>query len=89
MHFFTSAYEVIVKGGVFMIPLLIAAVAAIILVIERLLFLRENSRWTWLIVLDLVVGCVLMLSSRLVFTHAQLAGSAPIPACGSPKAIRC
>lgn len=42
MHFFTSGYEVIVKGGVFMIPLLIAAVAAIILVIERLLFLREN-----------------------------------------------
>ncbi|HEX9336130.1 MAG TPA: ATP-binding protein [Pseudonocardiaceae bacterium] len=43
------------------------------------LFLRESSRWTWLTVLDLVVGCALMLSSRLVFTHEQLAGAAPIP----------
>ncbi|HEX4721291.1 MAG TPA: DUF5931 domain-containing protein [Pseudonocardiaceae bacterium] len=43
------------------------------------LFLRESSRWTWLTVLDLVVGCALMLSSRLVFTHEQLAGAVPIP----------
>lgn len=42
MHFFTSLFEVSVKGGIFMIPLVIAGIAAIILVIERLLFLREN-----------------------------------------------
>jgi signal transduction histidine kinase len=42
-------------------------------------YLRENSRWFWLTVVDLVVGCVLMFSSRLVFTHAELAGAAPIP----------
>ena len=42
MHFFESLYNVTVSGGVFMIPLLIAGVVAIVLVIERLLFLREN-----------------------------------------------
>lgn len=42
-------------------------------------FLRENSRWLTLTVADLVVGCGLMFSSRLVFTHTQLAGQAPIP----------
>jgi signal transduction histidine kinase len=42
-------------------------------------FLTERGRQTWLVVLDLVVGCVLMLGSRLVFTHEQLTGSAPIP----------
>ncbi len=42
-------------------------------------YLRENSRWFWLTVLDLAVGCALMFSSRLVFTHQELAGSAPIP----------
>ena len=48
-------------------------------VITGLLFLRESSRWTWLVVLDLIVGSALMLGSRLVFTHEQLTGSAPIP----------
>ncbi|HEX5114743.1 MAG TPA: DUF5931 domain-containing protein [Pseudonocardiaceae bacterium] len=42
-------------------------------------FLRESSRWLTLTVADLVVGCGLMFSSRLVFTHTQLAGQAPIP----------
>lgn len=42
-------------------------------------YLRENSRWFWLTVVDLVVGCALMFSSRLVFTHDELAGAAPIP----------
>jgi signal transduction histidine kinase len=42
-------------------------------------YLRENSRWFWLTVVDLVVGCGLMYSSRLVFTHDELAGTAPIP----------
>lgn len=48
-------------------------------VITGWLFVRESSRWTWLVITDLVVACVLMLGSRLVFTHEQLAGSAPIP----------
>lgn len=42
-------------------------------------YLRENSRWFWLTVVDLVVACGLMFSSRLVFTHDELAGAAPIP----------
>jgi signal transduction histidine kinase len=42
-------------------------------------YLRENSRWFWLTVVDLAVGCALMFSSRFVFTHDQLAGTAPIP----------
>jgi signal transduction histidine kinase len=42
-------------------------------------YLRENSRWFWLTVVDLLVGCALMFASRLVFTHDELAGAAPIP----------
>lgn len=42
-------------------------------------YLREHSRWLWLTVADLAVACLLMAGSRLVFTHAQLAGAAPIP----------
>jgi signal transduction histidine kinase len=42
-------------------------------------YLREQSRWFWLTVVDLAVGCALMFSSRFVFTHDQLAGAAPIP----------
>ncbi|HEX4225119.1 MAG TPA: DUF5931 domain-containing protein [Pseudonocardiaceae bacterium] len=42
-------------------------------------FLRENSRWQWLIILDLVVACVIMASSRFVFTPAELASQAPTP----------
>lgn len=48
-------------------------------VVTGLCYLRENSRWYWLTVLDLLVSCTLMLSSRLIFTHQQLAGAAPIP----------
>ncbi|HEX3651065.1 MAG TPA: DUF5931 domain-containing protein [Pseudonocardiaceae bacterium] len=43
------------------------------------LFLREDSRWLWLTVADLVVACGLMYSSRVVFTHTELTGVAPIP----------
>lgn len=43
------------------------------------LYLRFGDRWFWLTVVDLVVGCALMFSSRLVFTHDQLAGAVPIP----------
>ena len=42
MSYFMSIYQMSLKGGIFMIPLTIAAVAAIVLTIERLLFLREN-----------------------------------------------
>lgn len=42
-------------------------------------FLTESGRWFWLTVADLVVGCTIEFSSRLVFTHVELAGSAPIP----------
>ena len=42
MYLFTGFYTLIVRGGIFMIPLLIAGTAAIALTIERLLFLREN-----------------------------------------------
>lgn len=42
-------------------------------------YLREGWRWFPLTVADLAVGCGLMFSSRLVFTHAQLAGAVPIP----------
>jgi signal transduction histidine kinase len=42
-------------------------------------FLRESSRWLWLVIADLVVACALMSSSRLVFTHTELTGAAPIP----------
>jgi signal transduction histidine kinase len=48
-------------------------------VLTGLCYLRENSRWFWLTVADLVVGSALQYSSRLVFTHTELAGSAPIP----------
>jgi signal transduction histidine kinase len=42
-------------------------------------YLREASRWQWLIVLDLVVACLIMFSSRFVFTPAELASQAPTP----------
>lgn len=42
-------------------------------------YLRESSRWLALTIVDLVVGCGLMYASRYVFTHDQLAGTAPIP----------
>lgn len=41
--------------------------------------LLEHARWHWLMIADLVVACGLMFSSRLVFTHVELSGSAPIP----------
>lgn len=42
-------------------------------------YLRESSRWQWLIILDLVVACVIMFSSRFVFTPSELASQAPTP----------
>lgn len=42
-------------------------------------YLRDPYRWRWLTVIDLVVACALMYSSRLIFTHEELAGQAPIP----------
>lgn len=42
-------------------------------------YLRESSRWQWLIITDLVVACVIMFSSRFVFTPAELASQAPTP----------
>ena len=42
MHLITGLYNVIIRGGVFMIPLVIAGITALALTIERLLFLREN-----------------------------------------------
>ena len=42
-------------------------------------YLRENSRWQWLIILDLVVACLIMFSSRFIFTPAELASQAPTP----------
>lgn len=42
-------------------------------------YLRESTRFLWLVVVDLVVGCLITLSSRLVYTPAQLHGAAPIP----------
>ncbi|HEX3786249.1 MAG TPA: DUF5931 domain-containing protein [Pseudonocardiaceae bacterium] len=48
-------------------------------VLTGVLYLRESSRWTWLVATDLVVACLLMVSSRLIFSHEQLAGANPIP----------
>jgi signal transduction histidine kinase len=42
-------------------------------------YLRENSRWQWLITVDLVIACTIMFSSRFVFTPAELASKAPTP----------
>ncbi|HWC80184.1 MAG TPA: DUF5931 domain-containing protein [Pseudonocardiaceae bacterium] len=42
-------------------------------------YLRENSRWLWLVVVDLVVGCAITVTSRLVYTPDQLHGAEPIP----------
>lgn len=48
-------------------------------IVTGYLYLRESSRWSWLTVADLVVACALTLSSRLIFSHDQLAGAEPIP----------
>src|SRR5437763_3245297 len=42
-------------------------------------YLRESSRWFWLTVADLVIGCAIMISSRFIFSAEQLTGPAPIP----------
>ena len=42
-------------------------------------YLRESTRFLWLVVVDLVVGCLITLSSRLVYTPDELHGAAPIP----------
>ncbi|HEV2780312.1 MAG TPA: DUF5931 domain-containing protein [Actinophytocola sp.] len=40
--------------------------------ITSVVYLRESARWQWFTVLDLVVSCVIMTTSRLVLTHEQL-----------------
>ena len=42
MSFLTTMVDLFLKGGAFMIPLAVVAVAGVILAVERLLFLREN-----------------------------------------------
>jgi len=42
MSFFTFLFDMCVKGGFFMIPIAVCALVGIALIIERLLFLREN-----------------------------------------------
>ena len=41
-------------------------------VVTTVLYLPEGRRWMWFTVVDLVVCCGLMASSRLVLTHEQL-----------------
>lgn len=42
MNWLSAFVDICVKGGVFMIPLALVALAGIVLMIERLLYLREN-----------------------------------------------
>lgn len=42
MSFFSTMVQLTIAGGVFMIPLVLIAVVAVALMIERLLFLKEN-----------------------------------------------
>ncbi|MCE9592285.1 MAG: MotA/TolQ/ExbB proton channel family protein [Planctomycetes bacterium] len=46
MNYFIQTVDLFLRGGMFMWPLLIAAIAAIVLIVERLLYLREN-RINW------------------------------------------
>ncbi len=43
MNGFGAFIEICIKGGLFMIPLVIVALTGIVLMIERLLYLRENK----------------------------------------------
>ena len=43
MEFLKTMFDLYFKGGIFMWPLLACAIAAIVLIIERMLFLRENK----------------------------------------------
>ena len=42
MNWFSTAVDLCIKGGFFMIPLFIVALAALVLIIERMIYLREN-----------------------------------------------
>ena len=42
MNWFSTAADLCIKGGFFMIPLFIVALTALVLIIERLIYLREN-----------------------------------------------
>lgn len=42
MTWLNTAVDLCIKGGIFMIPLGLVALASIVLIIERLIFLREN-----------------------------------------------
>jgi signal transduction histidine kinase len=48
-------------------------------VLTCLLYLRDGGPPSWLVELDLVVGCAIMISSRWVLTAAQLGEPDPIP----------
>jgi biopolymer transport protein ExbB len=43
MEFFKTTVDLFLKGGMFMWPLLVVAIAGIVLIVERFLFLRENK----------------------------------------------
>jgi biopolymer transport protein ExbB len=43
MEYLKLTVDLFLKGGIFMWPLLIVAIAAVVLIIERFLFLRENK----------------------------------------------
>ena len=43
MQAIQTSYEMFFKGGIFMWPLLACAIAGIVLIIERMMFLRENK----------------------------------------------
>jgi biopolymer transport protein ExbB len=43
MEFLRTTVDLFLKGGIFMWPLLVVAIAGVVLIIERLLFLRENK----------------------------------------------
>jgi biopolymer transport protein ExbB len=43
MDFLRTTVDLFLKGGIFMWPLLVVAIAGVVLIIERLLFLRENK----------------------------------------------
>lgn len=43
MEYLKMTVDMFLKGGIFMWPLLIVAIAAVVLIIERFLFLRENK----------------------------------------------
>jgi signal transduction histidine kinase len=54
------------------LALLMLAGMAVWTAISSYCYLKESGRWLWFTVVDLVVCCAVMASSRLVLTHEQL-----------------